>query len=57
MPSNFKLDTIDERNLCLSVLTEQAGQKVGYVPNQNRSKIVGFTFKNGQWQLFEEIGQ
>ena len=53
----FSNHAIGERNLCLSVLTEQSNQKVIYVPTQNRSKIVGFTFDSNQWQLFEEIDQ
>ncbi|MEZ4885084.1 MAG: VCBS repeat-containing protein [Chitinophagales bacterium] len=48
---------IGQRNLCLSVLTEQLGKKVFYVPNQNRNKIVGFTFENDRLQIFEEINQ
>lgn len=48
---------IGERNLCLSVLTEQFNQKVFYVPNQNRNKIVGFTFMNNELEVFEEITQ
>lgn len=52
--SNHK---IGERNLCLSVLTEQLNQKVFYVPNQSRTKIIGFTFKNNEFQISEEITQ
>lgn len=48
---------IGERNLCLSVLTEQNNQKVIYVPNQSRTKLVGFTFKNNGLEVFEEITQ
>jgi len=55
--AQYSNHAIGERNLCLSVLTEQGGQKVIYVPNQNKSKIVGFTFENSQWQAFEEIDQ
>ena len=55
--AQYSNHVIGEGNLCLSVLTEQSGQKVIYVPNQNRSKIVGFTFENSQWQVFEEIDQ
>ena len=46
---------IGERNLCLSVLTEQFGQKVFYVPNQSRDKVIGFTFENNSLTIFEEI--
>ncbi len=55
--AQYSNHAIGERNLCLSVLTEQSGQKVVYVPNQSKNKIVGFTLENGQWQLFEEINQ
>jgi len=55
--AQYSNHAIGERNLCLSVLTEQAGQKIVYVPTQNKSKILGFSLKNGQWQLFEEIDQ
>jgi len=55
--AQYSNHVIGERNLCLSVLTEQSNQKVIYVPTQNRSKIVGFIFDNNQWQLFEEINQ
>lgn len=48
---------LGERNLCLSVLTENSNQKVFYVPSQNRDKIVGFTFTNNQLNIFEEIEQ
>ncbi|MFK7983012.1 MAG: FG-GAP repeat domain-containing protein [Saprospiraceae bacterium] len=55
--AQYSNHAIGERNLCLSILTEQSGQKVIYVPNQSKNKIVGFIFENGQWQLFEEIDQ
>lgn len=48
---------IGERNLCLSVLTENLNQKVFYVPNQNRNKIIGFTFNNNELNQVEEIIQ
>jgi hypothetical protein len=48
---------IGERNLCLSVLTEQLNKKVFYVPNQSRDKIIGFTFENDELHVFEEIIQ
>ena len=48
---------IGERNLCLSVLTEQSGQKVFYVPDQSRNKIVGFTFQNNTLDVYEELPQ
>ena len=55
--AQYSNHAIGEQNLCLSVLTEQAGQKVVYVPNQRRNKMVGFTLENDQWQLFKEIDQ
>ena len=48
---------IGERNLCLSSLTTQPEQKVFYVPNQSRNKIVGFTFQNNKLEIYEEIYQ
>lgn len=48
---------IGERNLCLSVLTEQEGKKVFYVPGQSRDKIIGFTYENKDLEIFEEIIQ
>ena len=48
---------IGERNLCLSVLSEQQNEKVIYVPSQDKSKIAGFTFKNNSLNLIDEIDQ
>lgn len=48
---------IGSRNLCLSVLTNQANKKVFYVPNQNRNKIAGFGFNNNTLELVEELNQ
>lgn len=48
---------IGERNLCLSVLTEQLNTKVFYVPNQSRDTIAGFSFGNNAFLAFEEIPQ
>jgi hypothetical protein len=64
--SNGVLDVISEeagysnhglgdRNLCLSVLTDQMTSKVFYVPIQNRLKIVGFEFKDDELMKVEEI--
>lgn len=55
--SQYSNHAIGERNLCLSVLSEQDGQKVIYVPNQNRSSITGFSLKNNIWTEFETIDQ
>ena len=55
--AQYSNHAIGERNLCLSTLTVQFNQKVFYVPNQSRNKIVGFTFKNNELEVFEEITQ
>lgn len=55
--TQYSNHAIGEKNLCLSVLTEQLNKKVFYVPNQSRTKIIGFTFKNNEFQVFEEISQ
>ena len=55
--AQYSNHAIGERNLCLSVLTEQLNQKVFYVPDQSKNKIIGFTFKNNKFQIFEEITQ
>lgn len=46
---------IGERNLCLSVLANEFGQKLFYVPNQSRDKIASFIFENNELDLIEEI--
>lgn len=46
---------IGERNLCLSCLRELPTQKVLYVPNQSRDKIIGFTFQDNELEMYEEI--
>ncbi len=48
---------IGERNLCLSILTQQSGEKVFYVPSQDRDIIAGFSYKNNEFQIIEEITQ
>ena len=55
--AQYSNHSIGERNLCLSVLTKQLDKKVFYVPNQSRDKIIGFTFENNEFQVFEEITQ
>ena len=55
--AQYSNHAIGERNLCLSVLTEQLNQKVFYVPDQSKNKIIGFTFKNNTFQIFDEITQ
>ena len=44
---------IGERNLCLSVLTEENEKRVFYVPSQGRDQLVGFSFQDNQ--LVEEV--
>ena len=46
---------IGEKNLCLSVLTENGNAKRFYVPNQQRNKIVSFSFENELLSQKEEI--
>lgn len=56
--SLYSNHAIGERNLCLSVLTEEAsGLKLVYVPNQDRNKIVGFALINKQLFDFKEMSQ
>lgn len=55
--AQYSNHTIGERNLCLSVLTQQTNKKVFYVPSQNRNKIVGFTFTGDDFEVVEEINQ
>lgn len=53
--SQYSNHAIGERNLCLSVLTEQSDEKVFYVPNQNRNKLTGFAFRDNELVAVEEI--
>lgn len=46
---------IGERNLCLSVVTEQDDNTFVFVPNQERSIIAGFTFANDRLELVSEM--
>ena len=46
-----------ERNLCLSVLTQQNQEKVFFVPTQDRTKIVGFKYTDNAFQIVSEIDQ
>lgn len=55
--SGYSNHAIGQRNLCLSVLTQQQNKKVFYVPTQNRNKISGFSFENNKFQIIEEITQ
>ncbi len=53
--SQFSNHAIGEINLCLSALTDSPTGKVIYVPNQDRSNIVGFTFQNNSLTEVERI--
>jgi len=46
-----------DRNLCLSVLTQENQEKIFYVPTQDRTKIVGFKFNSGRLEVVSEINQ
>lgn len=46
---------IGETNLCLSVVTEEEGKKIIYVPTQNRDKIVGFQYEDETLRIVDEI--
>lgn len=53
--SQYSNHAIGERNLCLSALTEQSNKKIFYVPNQNRTKIIGFSFNHNELIIEEDI--
>ena len=46
---------IGQTNLCLSVLVQDATDKVIYVPNQSRDSVVGYSFGDGKFELYETI--
>jgi hypothetical protein len=46
---------IGQINLCLSVLTEESLFKGLYVPTQMRDSIIGFSFQNDEWSVFDRI--
>lgn len=46
--SFYSNHAIGEQNLCLSVLTQEAGQFIFYVPSQNRNQIVGFSWSGSR---------
>ena len=48
---------IGERNLCLSVLTQEAEQFIFYVPSQNRDQIVGFTWSGSTLEQTSVLDQ
>ena len=53
--SLYSNHAIGQRNLCLSILTEQEEQKVFYVPNQARDTLVGFTFDGVDLNIIDAI--
>ncbi len=53
--SLYSNHAIGEKNLCLSVLTENEGAMRIYVPNQQRNKIFGFSYENERLEIKEEI--
>ena len=55
--AQYSNHAIGDRNLCLSVLTEQNGHKTFYVPTQRRDKIIGFRLNNNQLRIVDEITQ
>jgi len=46
-----------ERNLCLSVLTQENQEKIFYIPTQDRTKIVGFKYSSVGLAVVAEIDQ
>ncbi len=55
--SLYSNHAIGERNLCLSVLTQEAGQFNFYVPTQNRNQIVGFSWSGSKLEQTSVIDQ
>ncbi len=53
--SEYSNHAIGEINLCLSALTDSPTGRVIYVPNQDRSNIVGFTFESGRLTEVDRI--
>ena len=53
--AQYSNHAVGERNLCLSVLSQQLNAKVFYVPNQSRDTIQGFTFSNNELIDYEAI--
>jgi len=44
-----------DRNLCLSVLAQEDQEKIIYVPSQDRTKIVGFKYRDNALEMVTEI--
>ncbi|MBX2875197.1 MAG: VCBS repeat-containing protein [Saprospiraceae bacterium] len=55
--SFYSNHAIGERNLCLSVLTQEAGEFIFYVPSQNRNQIVGFSWSGDKLEQTSVIDQ
>lgn len=55
--SLYSNHAIGERNLCLSVLTQEAAQFIFYVPTQNRNQIVGFSWSGSMLEQTSVINQ
>lgn len=55
--SLYSNHAIGERNLCLSVLTQEGGQFIFYVPTQNRNQIVGFSWSGNRLEQVSVIDQ
>lgn len=55
--SLYSNHAIGERNLCLSVLTQEASQFIFYVPSQNRNQIVGFSWSGSKMEQSSVINQ
>lgn len=55
--SLYSNHAIGERNLCLSVLTQEAGQFIFYVPTQNRNQIVGFSWSGSKMAQTSAVNQ
>ncbi len=55
--SLYSNHAIGERNLCLSVLTQEADQFIFYVPTQNRNQIVGFSWMGSELTQTSVIDQ
>lgn len=53
--SLYSNHAIGERNLCLSVLTQEAGQFIFYVPTQNRNQIAGFSWSGSRLERTSAI--
>lgn len=55
--NGYSNHAIGEKNLCLSVLGLVEDQRIAYVPNQERNKVVGFSFQNSDLEIHSEIDQ